>query len=150
VFALKRWGPHDGGLLPPAQVTKKSVRDGSGTPGGMGAISPLPPCSMADAWRGLRQRCPRPPLRALRAPRHRLSPASIYAGARCSPLMASKVIEFNLRVSGDPECQTLMPLLGGELGRCCWPAPAASLPRRQAAGRGGGLALPAVVARAAG
>ncbi len=99
-------------LLPPAQDHKR-IGEGDTGPntGGMGAYAPAP---LLD-WAGLeeaRRQVIEPTLAALRA-RGIAYRGVIYAGLM---LTASglQVIEFNCRF-GDPECETLMPLLGPEL-----------------------------------
>ena len=99
-------------LLPPAQDHKR-IGEGDTGPntGGMGAYAPAP---LLDALglEEVRQRVLEPTLTALqeRGIRYR---GVIYAGLMLTESGPS-VIEFNCRF-GDPECETLMPLLGPEL-----------------------------------
>ncbi|MBC1260637.1 phosphoribosylamine--glycine ligase [Synechococcus sp. BSF8S] len=99
-------------LLPPAQDHKR-IGEGDTGPntGGMGAYAPAPLLDAA-ALEQVRAQVLEPTLNALR--RRGID----YRGVIYAGLMLSedgiRVIEFNCRF-GDPECQTLMPLLGGEL-----------------------------------
>ena len=99
-------------LLPPAQDHKR-IGEGDIGPntGGMGAYAPAPLLDGA----GLEQVCQlvlEPTLKALQAR------GIDYRGVLYAGLMLTEnglsVIEFNCRF-GDPECETLMPLLGPEL-----------------------------------
>jgi len=101
-------------LLPPAQDHKR-IGEGDTGPntGGMGAYAPAPLLDTA----GLEQVCREvlePTLTALRA-RGIDYRGVIYAGLMLTDNGPS-VIEFNCRF-GDPECETLMPLLGPELAQ---------------------------------
>ncbi len=99
-------------LLPPAQDHKR-IGEGDTGPntGGMGAYAPAPLLNAA-ALEQVRQEVLEPTLQAL------CNRGIDYRGVLYAGLMLTetgpKVIEFNCRF-GDPECQTLMPLLGGEL-----------------------------------
>jgi len=99
-------------LLPPAQDHKR-IGEGDTGPntGGMGAYAPAPLLDAAGLEQ-VRQQVLEPTLRALQ------ERAIDYRGVIFAGLMLTadgpKVIEFNCRF-GDPECQTLMPLLGEEL-----------------------------------
>jgi phosphoribosylamine---glycine ligase len=99
-------------LLPPAQDHKR-IGEGDTGPntGGMGAYAPAPLLDAAGLER-VRQLVLEPILRALQGR------GIEYRGVLYAGLMLTadgpKVIEFNCRF-GDPECQTLMPLMGGEL-----------------------------------
>ncbi|MCT0249452.1 phosphoribosylamine--glycine ligase [Synechococcus sp. CS-205] len=99
-------------LLPPAQDHKR-IGEGDTGPntGGMGAYAPAPLLDAATLEQ-VRAQVLEPTLNALR--RRGID----YRGVIYAGLMLSedgiRVIEFNCRF-GDPECQTLMPLLGGEL-----------------------------------
>jgi len=99
-------------LLPPAQDHKR-IGEGDTGPntGGMGAYAPAPLLDAAGLEQ-VRQLVLEPTLRALQGR------GIEYRGVLFAGLMLTadgpKVIEFNCRF-GDPECQTLMPLLGGEL-----------------------------------
>ena len=99
-------------LLPPAQDHKR-IGEGDTGPntGGMGAYAPAPLLDAAGL-EAVRRQVLEPTLAALRA-RGIDYRGVIYAGLM---LTASglQVIEFNCRF-GDPECETLMPLLGPEL-----------------------------------
>lgn len=99
-------------LLPPAQDHKR-IGEGDTGPntGGMGAYAPAPLLDAA-ALEQVRQKVLEPTLEALRQ-RGIDYRGVIYAGLMLSD-DGARVIEFNCRF-GDPECQTLMPLLGGEL-----------------------------------
>ena len=101
-------------LLPPAQDHKR-LKDGDRGPntGGMGAYAPAPLLD-ADGIASVRQTVLEPTLKALRQ-RGIDYRGVIYAGLMLTPT-GPQVIEFNCRF-GDPECQTLMPLLGPELAR---------------------------------
>ena len=101
-------------LLPPAQDHKR-LKDGDRGPntGGMGAYAPAPLLD-ADGIASVRQTVLEPTLNALRQ-RGIDYRGVIYAGLMLTPT-GPQVIEFNCRF-GDPECQTLMPLLGPELAR---------------------------------
>ena len=101
-------------LLPPAQDHKR-LKDGDRGPntGGMGAYAPAPLLD-ADGIANVRQTVLEPTLKALRQ-RGIDYRGVIYAGLMLTPA-GPQVIEFNCRF-GDPECQTLMPLLGPELAR---------------------------------
>lgn len=101
-------------LLPPAQDHKR-LKDGDKGPntGGMGAYAPAP---LLDAA-GLdvvHQQVLKPTLEALKQ-RGIDYRGVIYAGLMLTPT-GPQVIEFNCRF-GDPECQTLMPLMGPELAQ---------------------------------
>lgn len=101
-------------LLPPAQDHKRLGEGDCGpNTGGMGAYAPAP---LLDG-KGLdqiRRSVLEPTLAALRA-RGIDYRGVIYAGLMLTA-DGPRVIEFNCRF-GDPECQTLMPLLGPELGQ---------------------------------
>ncbi|MCX5944482.1 MAG: phosphoribosylamine--glycine ligase [Cyanobacteria bacterium] len=101
-------------VLPPAQDHKR-IGEGDTGPntGGMGAYAPAPLLDDA-ALEDVRQRVLAPTLAALRA-RGIDYRGVIYAGLMLTPRGMS-VIEFNCRF-GDPECETLMPLLGPELAQ---------------------------------
>ena len=99
-------------LLPPAQDHKR-IGEGDTGPntGGMGAYAPAPLLDAAGLEQ-VRQLVLEPTLQALRA-RGIDYRGVIYAGLMLTDSGPS-VIEFNCRF-GDPECETLMPLLGPEL-----------------------------------
>lgn len=101
-------------LLPPAQDHKR-IGEGDTGPntGGMGAYAPAPLLDAAGQEE-VRQRVLEPTLAALKA-RGIDYRGVIYAGLMLTPTGIS-VIEFNCRF-GDPECETLMPLLGPELAQ---------------------------------
>ena len=101
-------------LLPPAQDHKR-IGEGDTGPntGGMGAYAPAPLLDGA-ALEAVRQQVLEPTLTALKA-RGIDYRGVIYAGLMLTPTGIS-VIEFNCRF-GDPECETLMPLLGPELAQ---------------------------------
>ncbi|MFM8524884.1 MAG: phosphoribosylamine--glycine ligase [Cyanobacteriota bacterium] len=101
-------------LLPTAQDHKR-IGEGDTGPntGGMGAYAPAPLLDQ-DGLDDVRRRILEPTLAALRG-RGIDYRGVIYAGLMLTPGGPS-VIEFNCRF-GDPECETLMPLLGGELAR---------------------------------
>ncbi|MEB3171520.1 MAG: phosphoribosylamine--glycine ligase [Synechococcaceae cyanobacterium] len=110
VFALT--DGRDTVLLPPAQDHKR-IGEGDTGPntGGMGAYAPAPLLDGA-ALEAVRQTVLAPILTALRA-RGIDYRGVIYAGLMLTA-SGPQVIEFNCRF-GDPECETLMPLLGPEL-----------------------------------
>ncbi|MFM9073677.1 MAG: phosphoribosylamine--glycine ligase [Cyanobium sp.] len=99
-------------LLPPAQDHKR-IGEGDTGPntGGMGAYAPAPLLAEAGLEE-VRRRVIEPTLAALRA-RGIAYRGVIYAGLMLTS-RGLQVIEFNCRF-GDPECETLMPLLGPEL-----------------------------------
>jgi phosphoribosylamine--glycine ligase len=99
-------------LLPPAQDHKR-IGEGDTGPntGGMGAYAPAPLLD-ASGLEQVRQLVLEPTVAALRA-RGIDYRGVIYAGLMLTP-QGPQVIEFNCRF-GDPECETLMPLLGPEL-----------------------------------
>ena len=99
-------------LLPPAQDHKR-IGEGDTGPntGGMGAYAPAPLLDAAGL-EGVRQLVLEPTLAALRE-RGIDYRGVLYAGLMLTP-NGAQVIEFNCRF-GDPECETLMPLLGPEL-----------------------------------
>ena len=101
-------------LLPPAQDHKR-LEEGDRGPntGGMGAYAPAPLLDAAGLEQ-VRHSVLEPTLAALRA-RGIDYRGVIYAGLMLTA-DGPQVIEFNCRF-GDPECQTLMPLLGPELAR---------------------------------
>jgi phosphoribosylamine--glycine ligase len=99
-------------LLPPAQDHKR-IGEGDTGPntGGMGAYAPAPLLD-ANGLERARREVLEPTLAALR------QRGIDYRGVLYAGLMLTeagpRVIEFNCRF-GDPECETLMPLLGSEL-----------------------------------
>jgi phosphoribosylamine--glycine ligase len=99
-------------LLPPAQDHKR-IGEGDTGPntGGMGAYAPAPLLDAAGL-EAVRSSVLEPTLAALRS-RGIDYRGVIYAGLMLTDAGPS-VIEFNCRF-GDPECETLMPLLGPEL-----------------------------------
>mgnify|MGYP006271764925 CR=1 FL=1 len=101
-------------LLPPAQDHKR-IGEGDTGPntGGMGAYAPAPLLDAAGLEE-VRRLVLEPTLAALRA-RGISYRGVIYAGLMLTETGPS-VIEFNCRF-GDPECETLMPLLGPELAQ---------------------------------
>ncbi len=101
-------------LLPPAQDHKR-IGEGDTGPntGGMGAYAPAPLLDAAGLEQ-VRQQVLEPTLKALQA-RGIDYRGVIYAGLMLTESGPS-VIEFNCRF-GDPECETLMPLLGPELAQ---------------------------------
>ena len=99
-------------LLPPAQDHKRIGEGDSGpNTGGMGAYAPAPLLD-GDGLDEVRRLVLEPILAALRK-RGISYRGVIYAGLMLTP-SGIQVIEFNCRF-GDPECQTLMPLLEGDL-----------------------------------
>jgi phosphoribosylamine--glycine ligase len=101
-------------LLPPAQDHKRLLEGDQGpNTGGMGAYAPAPLLDQAGLEQA-RKRILEPTLEALRK-RGILYKGVIYAGLMLTE-EGPQVIEFNCRF-GDPECQTLMPLMGPELAR---------------------------------
>jgi len=101
-------------LLPPAQDHKR-IGEGDTGPntGGMGAYAPAPLLD-GGALEEVRRLVLEPTLEALQA-RGIDYRGVIYAGLMLTEA-GPQVIEFNCRF-GDPECETLMPLLGPELAR---------------------------------
>ena len=101
-------------LLPPAQDHKR-IGEGDTGPntGGMGAYAPAPLLD-ADALEQVRHVVLEPILNGLRQ-RGIDYRGVIYAGLMLTST-GPRVIEFNCRF-GDPECETLMPLLGPELAQ---------------------------------
>jgi len=99
-------------LLPPAQDHKR-IGEGDTGPntGGMGAYAPAPLLDAAGL-EAVRHSVLEPTLAALRG-RGIDYRGVIYAGLMLTA-SGPQVIEFNCRF-GDPECETLMPLLGPEL-----------------------------------
>ena len=99
-------------LLPPAQDHKR-LKDGDNGPntGGMGAYAPAPLIDNAQL-ENIKALILDPTLNALKS-RGINYRGVIYAGLMLTP-SGPQVIEFNCRF-GDPECQTLIPLLGNEL-----------------------------------
>ena len=99
-------------LLPPAQDHKR-IGEGDTGPntGGMGAYAPAPLLD-AEGLEAVRRTVLEPTLAGLRS-RGIDYRGVIYAGLMLTDAGPS-VIEFNCRF-GDPECETLMPLLGPEL-----------------------------------
>ncbi|MFM9041529.1 MAG: phosphoribosylamine--glycine ligase [Vulcanococcus sp.] len=99
-------------LLPPAQDHKR-IGEGDTGPntGGMGAYAPAPLLDQAGLEQ-VRRLVLEPTLKALQA-RGINYRGVIYAGLMLTEAGPS-VIEFNCRF-GDPECETLMPLMGPEL-----------------------------------
>jgi len=99
-------------LLPPAQDHKRIGEGDTGAnTGGMGAYAPAPLLDAAGLEQ-VRELVLEPVLAALRQ-RGISYRGVIYAGLMLTT-SGIKVIEFNCRF-GDPECQTLMPLLEGDL-----------------------------------
>ena len=101
-------------LLPPAQDHKR-IGEGDTGPntGGMGAYAPAPLLD-AQGLEQVRQQVLEPTLAALRQ-RGIDYRGVIYAGLMLTD-SGPQVIEYNCRF-GDPECETLMPLLGPELAQ---------------------------------
>ena len=99
-------------LLPPAQDHKR-IGEGDTGPntGGMGAYAPAPLLDAA-ALEAVKRTILEPVVAALQA-RGISYRGVIYAGLMLTA-SGPQVIEFNCRF-GDPECQTLMPLLEGDL-----------------------------------
>ena len=99
-------------LLPPAQDHKR-LKEGDKGPntGGMGAYAPAPLVDK-EQLENIRELILEPTLQAL-IKRDIDYRGVIYAGLMITST-GPKVIEFNCRF-GDPECQTLIPLLGEEL-----------------------------------
>ena len=112
VFALTD-GQHM--VLLPAAQDHKRIGEGDTGPntGGMGAYAPAPLLDAAGLEQ-TRRLVLEPTLQALRA-RGIDYRGVIYAGLMLTAA-GLRVIEFNCRF-GDPECETLMPLLGPELAQ---------------------------------
>ena len=101
-------------LLPPAQDHKRLLEGDRGpNTGGMGAYAPAPLLDQAGLDQ-VQQLVLEPTLQALRE-RGIQYRGVIYAGLMLTQ-QGPQVIEFNCRF-GDPECQTLMPLMGPELAK---------------------------------
>ena len=101
-------------LLPPAQDHKRLLEGDLGpNTGGMGAYAPAPLLDQAGVAQ-VRELVLEPTLRALQSKGIQYR-GVIYAGLMMTDA-GPQVIEFNCRF-GDPECQTLMPLMGPELAR---------------------------------
>ena len=101
-------------LLPPAQDHKRLLEGDLGpNTGGMGAYAPAPLLDQAGVAQ-VRELVLEPTLRALQNKGIQYR-GVIYAGLMMTDA-GPQVIEFNCRF-GDPECQTLMPLMGPELAR---------------------------------
>ncbi len=110
VFALT--DGEDYVLLPAAQDHKRALdHDRGKNTGGMGSYAPVPhiPASLTET---VERTVIQPVIRAMK------SEGRTYQGVLYCGLMLTdhgpKVIEFNCRF-GDPECQTLMPLIGNDL-----------------------------------
>jgi phosphoribosylamine---glycine ligase len=116
-------------LLPPAQDHKR-IGEGDTGPntGGMGAYAPAPLLDAAGLEQ-VRRTVLEPTLEALQA-RGIDYRGVIYAGLMLTA-EGPKVIEFNCRF-GDPECETLMPLLGPELAAVLLACATGSLDRAPA------------------
>ncbi len=101
-------------LLPPAQDHKR-LREGDLGPntGGMGAYAPALLLNQ-EGLDNVKALVLEPILKALRGEGINYR-GVIYAGLMLTT-SGPKVIEFNCRF-GDPECQTLMPLMGPELAK---------------------------------
>ena len=98
----------------PAQDHKRLLEGDRGpNTGGMGAYAPAPLLD-AEGLDQVRRLVLEPTLQALKA-RGIDYRGVIYAGLMLTNA-GPQVIEFNCRF-GDPECQTLMPLLGPELSQ---------------------------------
>ncbi len=101
-----------GVLLPPAQDHKR-IGDGDTGPntGGMGAYSPVPVVS-PELLARIQSECIQPTLDELR--RRDIE----YRGVLFAGLMLTadgpKMLEYNVRF-GDPECQTIIPLITSDL-----------------------------------
>jgi len=101
-------------ILPPAQDHKRLLEGDRGpNTGGMGAYAPAPLLN-DEGLNQVRQLVLEPTLQALRT-RGINYRGVIYAGLMLTST-GPQVIEFNCRF-GDPECQTLMPLMGTELAQ---------------------------------
>jgi phosphoribosylamine--glycine ligase len=101
-------------LLPPAQDHKRLLEGDRGpNTGGMGAYAPAPLLDAAGLEQ-VKEQVLTPTLNALRS-RGIHYRGVIYAGLMLTNA-GPQVIEFNCRF-GDPECQTLMPLMGPELAQ---------------------------------
>ena len=101
-------------LLPPAQDHKRLLEGDQGpNTGGMGAYAPAPLLDQAGLEQ-VRQLVLEPTLQALKDQGIQYR-GVIYTGLMLTP-DGPQVIEFNCRF-GDPECQTLMPLMGPELAK---------------------------------
>ena len=101
-------------ILPPAQDHKRLLEGDQGpNTGGMGAYAPAPLLTQAGLNQ-VRELVLEPTLQALQA-RGINYRGVIYAGLMLTAT-GPQVIEFNCRF-GDPECQTLMPLMGSELAQ---------------------------------
>ena len=101
-------------ILPPAQDHKRLLEGDAGpNTGGMGAYAPAPLLD-AEGLETVRRQILEPTLQALRD-REIDYRGVIYAGLMLTA-NGPQVIEFNCRF-GDPECQTLMPLMGPQLAQ---------------------------------
>ena len=120
---------HDAVALPPAQDFKRAYDgdEGSNT-GGMGSYAPVPGLGEAEV-EGLLETVHRPVLAELQ---RRGAPfvGVLYAGLMLTA-GGPRVLEFNCRF-GDPETQSVVPVLGGDFGEALAAA---------AAGELGGVAL---------
>ncbi|WP_320676278.1 phosphoribosylamine--glycine ligase [Prochlorococcus sp. MIT 1300] len=101
-------------LLPPAQDHKRLAEGDEGpNTGGMGAYAPAPLLN-STAIEHAKKTVLEPTLEALK------KQGIDYRGVIYAGLMITKdgpkVIEFNCRF-GDPECQTLMPMMGPQLAK---------------------------------
>ncbi|MDD2213329.1 MAG: phosphoribosylamine--glycine ligase [Oscillospiraceae bacterium] len=99
-------------LMPPSRDHKRA-RDGDQGPntGGMGVVVPGARLT-EDEWRVIRQQIIEPTLQLMR---ERYTPfcGVLYVGLMLTQ-QGPKVIEYNARF-GDPECQTVLPLLQTDL-----------------------------------
>jgi len=115
---------HDAIALPPAQDFKRAF-DGDEGPntGGMGSYAPVPGIG-ADETEKLLETVHRPVLAELR---QRGAPfvGILYAGLMLTA-DGPRVLEFNCRF-GDPETQSVVPLLDGDLGEALAAAAAGEL-----------------------
>ncbi len=101
-------------VLPSAQDHKRLLENDQGVnTGGMGAYAPAA-LIKEDDINLIKQKILKPTLKALKE-RNINYRGVIYAGLMLTT-SGFKVIEFNCRF-GDPECQTLMPLMGNEFAR---------------------------------
>ena len=101
-------------ILPPAQDHKRLLEGDQGpNTGGMGAYAPAPLLTETGLSQ-VRELVLEPTLKALQGKGIDYR-GVIYAGLMLTA-SGPQVIEFNCRF-GDPECQTLMPLMGAELAQ---------------------------------